>query len=313
MSKSILNKSGESKWKLVIHSRYFYIMMIPVVLYYILFVYMPMYGIVLAFKKFQFNLPIIHAPWVGLDNFHTLFALKDFSRVFWNSVQIAFGRLLFEFPVPIIIALLLNEIRLKKAYRLYQTIFTFPHFLSWVIVVGVLNGIFSSEGVLNQIVVFFGGEQVNYLVNSSLFRPLLYMTSIWKEAGWGAIIYIAALAGINPEQYESADIDGANRFHKMIFITWPGIVGTVSVLLLLKVGNFINNYGDFDQIVNMYNSAVIKVSDIIDTSIYRTTFVQGGADWGVNTALGLFKSVIGLMLLFITDRVIKLIGEDGIF
>lgn len=232
--------------------------------------------------------------------------------MFWNTVQIAFGRLLFEFPVPIIIALLLNEIRLKKAYRFYQTIFTFPHFLSWVIIVGVLNGIFSTEGVLNQIVVSLGGEQANYLVNPRMFRPLLYMTSVWKEAGWWAIIYLAALACINPELYESASIDGASRLHKLIYITWPGIFSTVSVLLLLNVGNFINN-GNFDQVVNMYNGAVIKVGDIIDTFIYRTTFVQGGSDWGVNTALGLFKSVIGLTLLFIADRIIKLIGEDGIF
>lgn len=303
--------------KRIIAHKYFYIMLIPAVVFYLLFSYLPITGVVLAFKEFQFGgfrkiwdiFKIWTFPNVGLYNFQLIFTSRKFQEVLYNTVIISFGRLLIEFPVPIILALILNEIRSSKLRRTFQTVFTFPHFLSWVIIVTVLNGILRGDGLINKLVVSLGGSPANYLTNSSIFVPLLFITSIWKEAGWGTIIYLATMAGINPELYDSAAVDGANRWQRMRFITWPGIKTTVILLLILASGGILN--AGFDQIFNMYNAMVMSVSDIIDTYIYRTTFSQG-TDYSFSTAIGLFKSVIGFALLLTVNKIAKWAGEEGL-
>jgi putative aldouronate transport system permease protein len=243
--------------------RYLYLMLFGAILYYILFNYMPMYGATLAFREFQYNSTIFQAPWVGFKYFKQLFSLADYWNAFKNTILISFGRLLVEFPVPIILAVLLNEIRGSKLKRFYQTIYTFPHFLSWVLIVGILNTMLLSDGLINSIIISFNGKPIGFLTTPSLFRPILYATSLWKEIGWNSIIYLAALTSIDPELYQAAKVDGANRFQQMTYITLPGIMDTILVMLLIFIGNFLR-HGNFDQVFNMYNSTVYSVGDIVD-------------------------------------------------
>lgn len=289
--------------------KYLLILLIPALIQYIVFMYVPMYGITLAFKEFMYNKGIIGSPWVGFRNFTDIFTLPDFWNAFKNTIIISFSRIIFEFPIPIIIALLLNEIRSNKIKRVFQTVFTFPYFISWIVVTGIVFSLLSNDGFFNHVLVALGGQKVNLLVQSNTFRPLLYIVDSWKNAGWGTIIYLAAMASINSELYDSAGIDGANRFQQMRYITWASIRGTVAILLILQVGNIMN--AGFEQILNMYNPTVQDVSDILDTFIYRRSFFLG-ADYGTSTAIGLFKSVINFTLLFGANAIVKMLGEEGI-
>lgn len=292
-------------------ARYLYLLLVPMLLYYILFHYAPMYGLLLAFKEFNFIEGIAKSPWVGWRNFQDMFALPKFSKVFVNTLVIAFGRLLFEFPVPILFALLINEVRNKRIRSFYQTVYTFPHFLSWVIISGVLLNFLGDMGVFNLILESIGITKLNLLVDASMFKGLIFGTSIWKEMGWGTIIYLATISGINPELYEAADIDGANRFHKVAAITWPALRGTVLVLFILALGNIMGGAG-FDQIFNIDNAAVRDSSEVLDTYIYRATFMEG-ASFGFTTAVGLFKSVINCILLLAAHYIAKSRGFGGLF
>jgi len=269
-----------------------------------------MYGIVLAFKEYHASKGILGSPFIGFKNFE--YILKDFEfwQAFKNTLIISFGRIAFQFPVPIILALLINELKEGKYKKFLQTTYTFPHFLSWVIISGIVINILGSDGAINNLLSVLGLEKMLFLAQKKLFRPLLYFTANWKGAGWSSIIYLASISSINPELYEAAKIDGANRFQRMYHITWPGIKSTVVILLILSVGGIMN--AGFDQVFNLYNGAVLSVSDIIDTYIYRITF-QTGSDFGFSTAVGLFKSVINFLLLVSCDRIVKLMGEEGIF
>lgn len=286
-----------------------YGMIIPALVFYIIFHYFPMYGIVIAFKKYMVNQGILGSPWVGFKNFERIFSLTQFWDAFRNTIVIAGMKTLFNFPFPIILALLINELRFSSYKRVMQTVYTFPHFLSWIIVSGIMFNIFSNEGVINNLIVLCGGERRSLLVDKSFFRWFLVITEAWKEAGWGTIIYLAAIEGISPTYYEAATIDGANRWHKIVYITWPGIRSMVVVMLILRIGNMMD--AGFMQILNLYNPAVYEVSDIIDTYIYRITF-QSAPDYGVSTAVGIFKGITNMILLVTADRVIVSLGERGI-
>lgn len=283
-------------------------MVLPIVVFYLVFSYVPMYGIILAFKEFNFK-SIISSPWVGFMNFRDIFSDADFWTAFKNTFIISAGRLVFEFPIPIITALLLNEISKSRLKKFYQTVFTFPHFLSWVLISGILVSLFSDSGSVNQIISAFGVEKISLLTNPVSFKALIFVTDIWKEMGYSAIIYIAAISGINPELYEAAYADGANRLQQLRAVTWPALRGTIAILLILQVGNMAN--AGFDQILNMYNPAVYDVSDIIDTYIYRRTFITG-ATFGSSSAVGLFKSVINALLLYSANFITRLLGEEGL-
>ncbi|WP_028563327.1 ABC transporter permease [Paenibacillus pinihumi] len=293
----------------IIKNRYVYLLLLPTVLYFVLFQYVPMYGILLAFKEYKIKAGILGSPWAGFDNFAQLIAQADFWQAFNNTIIISLGRILIEFPAAIILALLINEVTREKFKRVYQTVYTFPHFISWVIISGILLNFLGDSGVLNQLLVAFGFDKQAILTNPELFRPLLFISNMWKEVGWSAIIYMAAIAGINPELYEAAHVDGANRFQQLMAVTWPSIRGTAAILLILAVGQAMN--GGFDQVFNLYNPGVYKTGDIIDTYVYRTAF-SDGASFGVTTAIGLFKAVLNFALLYAANYIVKRLGGEGL-
>ena len=302
-----IKQSRSRRWKEIAKHKYLYVLVVPTILFYLIFTYIPIYGIVLAFKEFDYSKGIFGSPWIGLQNFADVFASPGFSVAFRNTILISFGRLLIEFPVPIILALLLNEISKGRWTRVIQTVFTFPHFISWVVISGIVVGVFSSEGLYNQILSVFGLENQSVLTSGPGFMVVLFLSNIWKEAGWSAILYLAAIAGINPELYEAAAVDGANRLQQMKAITWPVVKSTAAILLILAVGNIMN--GGFDQIFNMYNPAVYNYTDILDTLVYRSAF-QDATGFGFSTTVGLLKSIINCALLFAANYFIKHVAKE---
>lgn len=286
------------------------LLLLPALIWYGIFCYTPMYGNIIAFKAFSFKKGILGSPWVGFAHFSKAFANVDFWHVFTNQVIISVNMLILNFPLPIIVALLLNEVRKTRLKRFFQTVYTFPHFISWIVVASVFFNLLSSDGIVNQVLRLFGAEGQSLLMNPATFRPFLYLTMAWKESGWSAILYLAALTSIDPELYNAAAIDGAGRWKQLLHITWPGIQSTAAILLVLSAGNILS--GGFDQIINLYNPAVRSVSDIVDTYIYRAAILQG-EDFGYTAAIGLFKSVINLLMLLLANTSVKLLGEEGIF
>ncbi|NBD26294.1 ABC transporter permease [Paenibacillus glycinis] len=300
---------GRTLGKDLFKHRYLYLLLLPTVLFYVLFQYVPMYGVLLAFKEFKYHGGILSGPWVGMDNFKDLVAQSDFWRAFWNTLYISCGRLAFEFPIAIILALLINEVAREKMKKFYQTVYTFPHFISWVIISGIMFNFLGNAGVLNQIIASLGFHKVTFLTDPGLFRAIVFISNIWKEVGWSAIIYLAAIAGINPELYEAAYVDGAGRFQQLKSVTWPSIRGTAAIMLILAVGNAMN--GGFDQIFNLYNPGVYSTGDIIDTYTYRSAF-SDGLGFGVTTAVGLFKAVLNFSLLYLANFIVKRLGGEGL-
>jgi len=269
-----------------------------------------MYGIVLAFKDYRFRLGILKSPWVGLENFYTMFRGIDFPKVFRNTVIISFYKLIAGFPAPIILALLLNEVRNKTYKKTIQTISYLPHFLSWVILAGVFIQLLSpSQGPVNYVIKLLGFEPIYFLGDPKWFRFTLVVTSIWKGVGWGSIIYLASISSINPELYEAAYIDGANRFQQVLKITLPSLAPVITIMFILNTGSLIND--DFDQIFNLYNVAVYDVADVISTYTYRVGLVQ--MQYSFSTAVGLFKNIISFILILITNYITSLFGEYGIW
>jgi putative aldouronate transport system permease protein len=291
-------------------SKYIWIMILPGMLYYLIFSYIPLYGIQIAFKEYAYNKGIWGSPWVGFDNFKMLFHYNDFWIAVRNTLIISLGRIIFQFPVPIIVAALLNEMGRSVFKKIYQTVYTFPYFISWIVAFGIFFNLLSSDGIVNQIFHILGFHEVRFFTSPSVFLPLIFASDLWKTMGWNVIIFLAAIAGINPETYEAATVDGANRFQKMIHIVWPSILPTTTILLILQVGNSMN--AGFDQILNMYSSTVYSVSDIVDTYIYRMGF-QGSGSFSISAAAGLFKSVINLTLLLLANRIVRWFGQEGIW
>lgn len=288
-------------------------MFLPTFVLLLVFSYYPMYGIILAFKDFDFSKGILFSPFTknyGMYNFIRVFRNPQFYSAFHNTIVISLSRLFFEFPVPIIMALLINEIRSSKYKRLVQTVYTFPHFISWVIVTGLFFNLFANEGIVNQFMVLIGQQKTTILSNPDTFRPFLYATSNWKEAGWSAIIYLASITGISPELYEAAKIDGANRWQLCRHITLPCLRMTIIILFVLNIAGMMN--AGFDQIFNLYNAAVQDKSDIIDTLVYRVQFKQG-SDFGYTTAIGLFKSLINFALLLGANGLVRKVNGRGIY
>lgn len=299
-----------SKMKTIGKYKELYIILLPVLLFYLIFMYKPMYGVIIAFKDYHFKLGITGSPWVGMKHFNDMIHLPGFMQALKNSLIIAFGRIVYEFPLPIALAIILNEVRCARAKKFFQTVYTFPHFLSWIIIGGIALNFFGDGGVLNSALTTFGFDKVNVLANSNTFRGFIFGSNIWKEMGWGTIIFLATMAGISPSLYEAAEIDGANRWQKIKHITLPSLLPTIIVLLTLKVGQ-VMNLGGFDQIFNTYNPAVYDVADILDTYVYRRTFSLG-ASFSSSAAVGLFKSVINCILLLSANFMTKRMGQEGI-
>jgi len=288
-----------------------YALLLPVLIWYLVFCHLPMGGVTLAFRNYRYDTGLWHSPWAGFEHFRRMFSDSEFWRAFKNTLIFSLGRLVFHFPVPIIVAILLNEIRQPRVKKFFQTVFTFPHFISWVVLSGILINMFASNGIINQVLGMLGLEQVAPLMSQTSFCPFIWISNIWKEFGWDSIIYMAALTSIDPQLYEAADIDGASRLQKMLHVTWPGIRGTVCIMLILQIGSIMGG-ASFDQIFNLYSSPVYPVADIIDTYVYRQSF-SVGTNFGYTTAVGLLKSVIGVVMVYSANKVTTKMGETGLF
>ena len=320
MEKVLIKEKQSFKFsfkKKFLNSRFLMLMIVPAIIFYAIFNYVPMYGVLLSFTNYKIKLGImgsIFQSWIGFDNFVSIFNYPGFWPAFRNTLIIGSIKIIVSFLSAVIMALLINEIRMKYFKKVVQIIVTFPHFLSWVIVASLFILMFSESGSINHMIAQAGGQKIGLFSDGKLFLSLIFSTDIWKEAGWSAIIYIATMAGISPDLYEAADIDGANRLQKIWHITLPGIKPTAILLLIMSVGGVLS--AGFDQIFNMTsslgNGLVIDSVQIIDTLIYYLQFVTGEGNAGETTAIGLFKSVVGFALVITTDRIAKACGERGI-
>lgn len=288
-----------------------YLLLLPTLLWYAVFCYAPMAGITLSFREFQFNLGLWKSPWVGLANFQKMFSQINFWIAVKNTVIFSLGRIVFQMPCAILAAILLNEIKNSRLRKIFQTAVTFPHFLSWVVLAGILINLFSSNGIINQMLALFGRGSISPITQVSTFRWFIWVSNIWKEVGWDSIIYLAAITSIDTGLYEAASVDGASRLQKMWHITLPGIRSTICIMLILAIGQIMSN-GGFDQIFNLYTPTVYSVADTLDTYAFRESFLTGTLNYGYSTAIGLFKSVIGVILIAGSNKIVTKCGENGL-
>ncbi len=289
--------------------RTFYLMFIPATAALVLFRYIPMAGIVIAFKDFTFMDGIWGSAWVGWDNFQRFFHNPDFWRALGNTLIISLAKLVFGFPVPVVFAILLNEVRNKHYKKVVQTISYLPHFVSWIIAAGLVYTFLSpTSGFLNAIIRALGGKPVLFIADPKYFRGILVISSIWKETGWEAIIYMAALAGVSPEMYEAATVDGASRFQKMTRITLPSIAPVVSIMLILRMGKLLEE--GFEQIIAMINNSVLSVGETIQYYVYQVGLNMAN-NYSYAAAIGLFNSIIALCLVLTSNYIAKQINEEG--
>lgn len=270
-----------------------HLMIFPGIFFLILFKYIPLGGIIIAFKNFIPAKGIWGSEWIGMENFKYMMLLPDTARIMWNTLRIAVLKILFNFPIPIIIAILLNEIKNKGYKKFIQTTIYLPYFISWVILAGMVMDIFSMEGVVNQFLAFFHIDSVFFMGDNNVFTGLLVGTDVWKNFGYNTIVYLAAITGVDEALFEAAKIDGANRFKQILHITLPGIAPIVMLMLILNLGNVLN--AGFEQVFNLYSPLVYQSGDIIDTFVYRISLVQ--ANYSLGTAVGLLKSVVSFILI----------------
>lgn len=290
-------------------NKYKYLIALPVMVFIIIFCYKPMYGIVIAFQKYRPSAGIKDSPWVGLENFIRFFKDIYFFRILRNTFAISFLSILASVPVPIFLAILLNEVRVNWFKRTAQTIFYMPHFISLVIVCGLVTTFTQTNGVINDIIALFGGERTNLLVDRAMFYPIYILSGIWQNAGWDSIIYLAALASIDQEQYEAARVDGASRLQQIFYITLPGIMPTISMMLILKLGSILSV--GYEKIMLLYQPTTYEVADVISTYVYRKGMLD--ADFSYSTAVGLFNSVVNIFFLLLSNRLSKKMGQSGLF
>jgi len=305
-----VGRSGKIRAKLW-RDRYAYLLVIPGALFFLVYKYVPMLGLVIAFQNYSPFLGFARSEWVGLDHFRTLFEEPEVVRVMWNTLVLSFLQIVFAFPAPILLALMLNEVRSQLYKRIIQSIVYLPHFLSWVIVVGIFMIFLRAEGLINSFLeVAFGREvPIDFLTTPAFFRPILVLQVVWKEVGWGTIIFLAALAGVSQELYEAAIVDGASRWRQIWHITLPGIRSTIVILLILRLGNVLDS--GFEQIFLMLNAFTMDVGNVLDTYVYYKGIQQ--SDYSFATAVGLFKGAIGLVLVVGANRLAKRFGEEGVY
>lgn len=291
------------------NQKYLQFMVLPGILWMLIFNYIPMGGIVIAFKKFKITKPIMDAPWVGFKYFIDFFEDSNFADIMVNTVGISLLKLFIGFPLPIIFALLVNEIRGQKFKRISQTISYLPHFLSWVVLGGILTTWLAKDGVINDLLVAIKviKEPISFLGEPKYFWGTSLITDSWKELGWSAIIYLASIASIDQEMYEAATVDGASKIQKILYITVPSITGTIAIMLILQVSSLLNS--NFDQIMILKNQINVSRSQVIDTYVYQVGMMNGKYSYA--TAVGLFKSIIALILLLISNKTCKkLLGRS---
>ena len=295
-------KNWQKDWQL-------HLMILPGLLFILIFKYMPLGGITIAFKEFLPGKGIWGSPWVGLESFEYMLALPDTKRVMWNTLFIAAAKILINFPVPIIISILLNEVKNHRFKRSVQTIIYLPYFISWVILAGIIQDLFAKEGLINQFLGIFGAEPVFFLGNKYAFLGVLIGTDVWKNFGYNTVVYLAAITGIDETLYEAAKIDGANRFQQIWNVTLPGIAPIVVLMMILNLGNVLN--AGFEQIFNLYNPLVYETADIIDTFVYRISLVE--ANYSLGTAVGLLKSVVSFILIVTSYKIANKYSDYTVF
>ncbi|MCY7778694.1 sugar ABC transporter permease [Bacillus haynesii] len=307
----IVEKKRKTRfWEKLLQQKYLYLMILPGLIYFLLFKYVPMWGIVIAFQDYQPFLGITGSEWVGFKHFERLFTEPTFFMLLKNTLILFFLNLVVFFPIPIILALLLNEVRVALFKKFVQTLIYIPHFMSWVIVVSLSFVLLTVDGgLINEIIAYFGGEKINFLLNESWFRPMYILQVIWREAGWSTIIYLAAITAVDPQLYEAAKMDGANRLRRMWHVTLPAIRSVIVVLLILKIGDTLEL--GFEHVYLLLNATNREVAEIFDTYVYTAGLKQG--QFSYSTAVGLFKAAVGLILVIFANRMAKKFGEEGIY
>lgn len=295
--------------KNIIKSRYLYLMLLPVLAHYIIFNYFPMYGIVIAFKDFRASLGILGSPWAGMKYFNQFFESYYFIRLIKNTFLLNLFDLFWGFPAPIILALLLNELRSDSFKRVVQSISYLPHFISVVITVGFIVDFFAHNGLINNFLNMLGIPTVNFLVEPGWFRTLYIGSGIWQGIGWGSIIYLAAISGIDPQLYEAATIDGAGRFRRIMSITIPSIAPTIIILLIFRIGGMMSV--GFEKVFLMYNPSTYETADVISTFVYRSGLQQ--AQYSYAAAIGLFNTIINFVLVISANYVSRITTENSLW
>lgn len=290
--------------------RLFYLMMLPGLLYFAVFRYLPMFGLVIAFKDYDIFKGIWASEWVGLKNFRELFHSSDFWNVLTNTLKISFAKIVIGFPIPIILAILLNEMRSVRFKKVIQTLLYLPHFLSWVVIGGIMLNLFSPVfGLAGEFFRATGIEPMNILAQKSTIFGVVIASDVWKECGWSTIIFLAALTQVDASLYEAAKMDGANRFKQMIYITLPAISGVIILLLILRIGKIMN--AGFEQILVLQNAVTRESIDIFDTYVYREGLQRG--EYSFSSTVDMFKSVVAFILVVGADKISKKFGEEGLF
>jgi len=290
-------------------NKYLYYMLIPVVAYFLIFHYQPMYGVQIAFKNYSFKHGIWGSPWVGFKHFQDFFNSYYFFRLLRNTLSISLNDLIWGFPAPILLALLINEIK-KNAYkRLVQSVTYLPHFISLIVVCGMIKDFLSLDGVVNNIIVQFGGEPIHFFAKADMFMPIFVSSNIWQQLGWGTIIYLAALTGIDPELYEAAKIDGANKFKQILYITIPGIMSTVIILFILRTGKILTVGSE--KVLLLYNPTIYEKADVISTFVYRKGLEE--SNYSYAATVGLFNSVINFILLVSVNTLSKKYTDSSLW
>ncbi|MBQ7901518.1 MAG: sugar ABC transporter permease [Clostridia bacterium] len=310
MEKTKNNRKELNSWSRDFKKNYsLYLLVLPVLIYYIIFHYAPMYGVLMAFQEYSPRLGIAGSEWVGLSHFVKFLRSTDFSRILGNTLTISFLNILFGFPAPIIFALLLNEVRNKHYKKWVQTFSYLPHFISMVVICGMIKIFVDSDGIIGSVVSKITGDQSSLLMQADKFVPIYIISGIWQTLGWDSIVYLAALSGVDPTYYEAADIDGAGRFRKMISVTLPAIAPTIITMLILRLGKVMTV--GFEKIILLYNPTIYETSDVISTYVYRMGFIN--QSWSYSAAVGLFNAVINLILLFATNTISKKVSETSLW
>jgi putative aldouronate transport system permease protein len=312
VTKPIVKPQNNRKkgWQALKRDKYLYLLGLPGILCLLIFKYVPMWGVIIAFQEYSPFRGILRSEWIGFENFQLFFSNPDFFKLLRNTLAINLMSLVFFFPVPIILSLMLNEVRNEVFKRTIQSIVYLPHFLSWVIIAGLTFTMFATgEGVINKVLLMMGLERIEWLTTPNFFWGFLTGQSIWKEAGWGTVIFLAAMANVDPGLYEAARIDGASRLRQMWHITIPAIQNVIIILLILKLGHIMDV--GFEQVFLLQNAAVSEVADVFDTYIYRVGIKQ--SEFSYTTAVGLFKAAIGLLLVIISNRLVKKAGGEGFY
>ncbi|NLZ56204.1 MAG: sugar ABC transporter permease [Clostridiaceae bacterium] len=308
----LLPKKGR-RWSAVRRHMPYYLLILPGLVWFIIFKYVPMYGVSIAFKNvtpFETVEDMMRSPFIGFKHFKTFINSYYFEILMRNTLEISLLRLVFGFPMPLIFALLLNEVRNNRYKKIVQTISYLPHFISWVVVSGLVTMIVTTDGgLINNLLVLMGREEIYFLGDPRYFRSVLIISGIWKELGWNTIIYLAAITGIDTQLYEAAVVDGCGRFRRAIHITLPGIANIVTILLIFSIGGLLD--AGFEQIMLLYSEPVYDVADIIDTYVYRKGMIE--MNYSFSTAVGLFKSVIAMALIIIANVTAKLFGREGLW